>query len=87
MNTQAIVEEMYAIAINTTLDIRDALTAMDKVFNEAITTAKAEALSESASKAIKAYCGRDTDNEAEVCTMIRVAITGGPAIFADHQDR
>jgi hypothetical protein len=55
MNTQAIVEEMYAIAINTTLDIRDTLTAMDKVLQKAISIAQAKALTDAADRAV-VYC-------------------------------
>ena len=46
MNTQNVVEYLFELALKQDIDTRETLAEMDKVFNQALATARAEALSE-----------------------------------------
>ena len=44
MNTQNVVEYLFELALKQDIDTRETLAEMDKVFNQALATARAEAL-------------------------------------------
>ena len=50
MNTQNVVEYLFELALKQDIDTRETLAEMDKVFNQALATARAEALRETAER-------------------------------------